>query len=226
MNQPQMDWFCSRCGFNNLIEWEVCQRCRYIHPFPPSAAIPTSKPASNSKTLLIVGAILIVLCGVCGLLGIIGNMLQETATLEKGITNKPSPSLTFQETVKNLRPSENLAKAKMLLKNKPSKEQIYQATTHLQAIPNSATEYKGAQSLIKISANLSAKIIAEEKREESRQAREREKRLDAGDPSRPEGKSRSSKRAIGGYYIRGPRGGCYYINSHGSKTYVDRSLCN
>jgi hypothetical protein len=27
-------------------------------------------------------------------------------------------------------------------------------------------------------------------------------------------------------YIRGSRGGCYYINSHGNKTYVDRSLCN
>jgi hypothetical protein len=26
--------------------------------------------------------------------------------------------------------------------------------------------------------------------------------------------------------IRGPRGGCYYINSRGNKTYVDRSLCN
>lgn len=27
-------------------------------------------------------------------------------------------------------------------------------------------------------------------------------------------------------YIRGPRGGCYYINSNGNKTYVDRSMCN
>lgn len=26
--------------------------------------------------------------------------------------------------------------------------------------------------------------------------------------------------------IRGPRGGCYYINSRGNKTYVDRSMCN
>jgi len=27
-------------------------------------------------------------------------------------------------------------------------------------------------------------------------------------------------------YIRGSRGGCYYINSNGNKTYVDRNLCN
>lgn len=35
-------------------------------------------------------------------------------------------------------------------------------------------------------------------------------------------KSNSSSRN----YIRGPRGGCYYINSNGNKTYVDRSMCN
>lgn len=27
-------------------------------------------------------------------------------------------------------------------------------------------------------------------------------------------------------YYRGPRGGCYYINGNGNKTYVDRSMCN
>lgn len=27
-------------------------------------------------------------------------------------------------------------------------------------------------------------------------------------------------------YIRGPRGGCYYITSGGNKKYVDRNLCN
>ncbi|MGH9947377.1 MAG: thermonuclease family protein [Pyrinomonadaceae bacterium] len=27
-------------------------------------------------------------------------------------------------------------------------------------------------------------------------------------------------------YVRGPRGGCFYINSKGSKVYVDRSICN
>jgi len=27
-------------------------------------------------------------------------------------------------------------------------------------------------------------------------------------------------------YFRGPRGGCYYINPNGNKTYVNRSFCN
>lgn len=35
--------------------------------------------------------------------------------------------------------------------------------------------------------------------------------------------------SYGGYgghtYITGPRGGCYFINSHGNKTYVDHSFC-
>lgn len=30
----------------------------------------------------------------------------------------------------------------------------------------------------------------------------------------------------GHYCIRGPRGGCYYLSSHGSKEYVARSLCD
>ncbi|NGM73810.1 hypothetical protein [Sphingobacterium sp. SGL-16] len=36
----------------------------------------------------------------------------------------------------------------------------------------------------------------------------------------------SSKNNSGRTYIHGPRGGCYYINKNGGKTYVDRSLCN
>lgn len=36
-----------------------------------------------------------------------------------------------------------------------------------------------------------------------------------------------SRRSSGGRVLhRGPRGGCYYINSNGNKTYVDRSECN
>lgn len=36
----------------------------------------------------------------------------------------------------------------------------------------------------------------------------------------------SKSSSSSGNYIRGPRGGCYYINSNGNKTYVDRSMCN
>lgn len=35
-----------------------------------------------------------------------------------------------------------------------------------------------------------------------------------------------AKRSTSRNYIRGPRGGCYYIDGNGNKTYVDRSLCN
>jgi Protein of unknown function (DUF4236) len=37
----------------------------------------------------------------------------------------------------------------------------------------------------------------------------------------------SSSRSTSGHgYIRGPRGGCYYLSGSGRKVYVDRSLCN
>ncbi len=38
--------------------------------------------------------------------------------------------------------------------------------------------------------------------------------------------TKSTRKASSRKYIRGPRGGCYYWNSSGNKTYVDRSLCN
>lgn len=36
----------------------------------------------------------------------------------------------------------------------------------------------------------------------------------------------NSKKTISRTYYRGSRGGCYYINSNGNKTYVARSMCN
>ncbi|GAB3701178.1 hypothetical protein GCM10027592_29030 [Spirosoma flavus] len=36
----------------------------------------------------------------------------------------------------------------------------------------------------------------------------------------------SVARTYSQYYIRGPRGGCYYLTASGRKQYVDRSLCN
>jgi hypothetical protein len=35
-----------------------------------------------------------------------------------------------------------------------------------------------------------------------------------------------TRSTAGRNYIRGPRGGCYYMSSSGSKVYVDRSMCN
>jgi Bacterial SH3 domain len=36
----------------------------------------------------------------------------------------------------------------------------------------------------------------------------------------------STRSAADRSYIRGPRGGCYYISGSGRKVYVDRSMCN
>jgi len=48
---------------------------------------------------------------------------------------------------------------------------------------------------------------------------------DIYDATTPVPTSPSRRSAAGGYTL-GPRGGCYYINSHGNKTYVDHSYCN
>jgi len=36
---------------------------------------------------------------------------------------------------------------------------------------------------------------------------------------------RKKKRTVQNRLIRGPRGGCYYVNRNGRKTYVSRNLC-
>jgi hypothetical protein len=43
-------------------------------------------------------------------------------------------------------------------------------------------------------------------------------------PSTPSNRSSSNSEHRG--YIRGSRGGCYYISGSGRKVYVDRSMCN
>ncbi len=47
-----------------------------------------------------------------------------------------------------------------------------------------------------------------------------------GPPVTKKSKPLTKRSASSQYYIRGPRGGCYYLNSNGNKTYVDRNLCN
>jgi hypothetical protein len=54
-------------------------------------------------------------------------------------------------------------------------------------------------------------------------ALKRERRVTA--KKQTKAKPRRASVAAGSGYIRGPRGGCYYINSSGRKEYVDRSLC-
>ena len=45
-------------------------------------------------------------------------------------------------------------------------------------------------------------------------------------PSPPSGGHTPRSSSTNPGYIRGPRGGCYYISPSGRKVYVDRSMCN
>lgn len=54
----------------------------------------------------------------------------------------------------------------------------------------------------------------------------RTKRTAGKTRSRSGGRALNSSGGSSGNLIRGPRGGCYYINRSGNKTYVSRSVCN
>lgn len=53
-----------------------------------------------------------------------------------------------------------------------------------------------------------------------------ETRIGSAYPDSPTSPSTRRSTQNAGGFIRGPRGGCYYINGSGNKTYVSRSMCN
>jgi hypothetical protein len=81
MQQLRKDWFCSRCGFNNLIECDVCQRCQYINPFSSPAPQQQHKTASSSNGLLIAIFVFVGFCGLCGVLGVLLNKSEQSNLL-------------------------------------------------------------------------------------------------------------------------------------------------
>jgi Bacterial SH3 domain len=46
------------------------------------------------------------------------------------------------------------------------------------------------------------------------------------EPAQPYSLPKPTRSTADKVYIRGPRGGCYYISGSGRKVYVDRSMCN
>jgi hypothetical protein len=43
---------------------------------------------------------------------------------------------------------------------------------------------------------------------------------------KPEPKVKKAVKVPGRTYLRGPQGGCYYVNANGKKTYVNKDLCS
>jgi len=43
---------------------------------------------------------------------------------------------------------------------------------------------------------------------------------------KPEPKLEKAVKVPGRAYISGPKGGCYYLNERGKKTYVNKDLCS
>lgn len=153
---------------------------------------------------------------------------QSTLT-SLNITAEPTPSLLSAATA--VTPSlsaadkkTSLTKVRNLLKGKPTTQRIYEANRLLTDVkthsaPNS-TEYKEVQKLQANSDSLLAKINEAEARAEERAKAKEEREERERQRSESTYSSGASSR-----YITGPRGGCYYINRNGNKTYVDRSMC-
>lgn len=185
----------------------------------PSPSNPT-KGTSNAKVAL--GLILgfVALYEFCGILNRNKSTQIVTPTGIK-IENTLTDNLELQERVRLSSPQENLETGKRLLQNNPTAEQASQATTHLEAVPFNAPEYKEARRLFQKS-----QAVVNLYRQRNKQEVKRQKQIllaqaakEALRIKRTRPKRRSS------IYHWGPRGGCFYINGSGNKTYVEHSLC-
>lgn len=107
-------------------------------------------------------------------------------------------------------------------------------STDLFAAKKQAKEQKATKAAKKetkaAKAEKAAKKEAREEKAAKREAKAAKAEKAAKKEARSESKAtreegRQTRGADGRTYIQGPRGGCYYINANGNKTYVDHSMC-
>ena len=108
------------------------------------------KGKSASSFLFVIG-ILITLSLACKIPNVEKKSDNSAANTEN--VNRANPNarqaITETEDFKKLNPSEHLAEAKKLYNNKPSDFDLYIASLHIDAIPETAPEYVEAQAILK-----------------------------------------------------------------------------
>lgn len=69
MQNSSPDWFCPKCGFNNLASVAQCQRCETKNPYLQSPPIaPPVKSTSINLLAILGGTFLVIFIGCAGLL--------------------------------------------------------------------------------------------------------------------------------------------------------------
>ncbi len=231
-------FLCPRCKTQVFVGNNFCGNCALQFGIPQNYQQQFNHFASKKKNSLIGLWVTIGIIGFCALCGIFGRLSntdrpKQTVSIAQTEHTKPvslksssTPATSAPESKKEFTEISSNKKATIISENANLRKTPEMSSEILEVVPKgeeiAVIKQKGAWFQIQYNEQtgwlhgntfrLHEQPISTPKTETYEPPPVRAKPF----------KSSSSD----SYYIRGPRGGCYYINRNGNKTYVDRSMCN
>jgi len=242
-----MELICPRCQTHNQSNAHFCQKCGTGFNVQPIRPV---RQNSISTPVIIIIAVVAV-CGFCGIFSLLsGNKTEVTTTSTapaKSFTSTvptatASPEPTSSKILANTNEtSEPTANGAVVISEYANLRQTPDANGEVieMLAENTKTEVirqKGAWFYVR-AAGKTGWLHGNTIRLAGRRPQEPAKEITGKSQSTyaPENKKSEDEETDftsgddyagdTSRYITGPRGGCYYINRNGNKTYVDRSLC-
>ena len=244
-----MELICSRCHTHNQSNAHFCQKCGNgfnVQPINPARQNPLSTPV-----LIIIAVVAI--CGFCGIFGSLSGNKTEVATSNtssaKSFTSAvptatPSPETESSKTATNTsESSEPTANGAVVISENANLRQTPDSNGEVieMLAENTKTEVirqKGAWFYVRAGgktgwlhgntirlASRSSQEPAKKTTGESQTTYTTTNKKSESEETNLTGSDDDDAADGSSRYITGPRGGCYYINGNGNKTYVDRSMC-
>ena len=234
-----MELICPRCQTTNERDAHFCKVCGTGFNVQPIRQNSISTP-------VIVIIVVVAVCGFCGLFGLVNSNKTEVVKPANShvntspTANSSEDSLPIRNLVKsfnsaNTEKPKNSKSAVVISGNADLRQTANSNGEVIQSVPEDTQieviRQKGAWFFVRASGQtgwMHGNTIR------FANAHSSEPSTGTVDSSPPTNSSKSKPNNFGNSsdqtssssrYITGPRGGCYYINGNGNKTYVDRSLC-
>jgi hypothetical protein len=240
-----MQLICPRCQTTNEREAHFCKICGTGFNVQP-----IRKNSISTPVIVIIAVVAV--CGFCGLFGLINGSRTEIAKSTNSsitaspTTNSSEDSLPVRNIVEmpnsaNTGEVKNSKSATVISENANLRETANATGEVIQIIPEDTKieiiRQKGAWVFVSASGRTGWMHGNTIRLAESYSSESSKETVDNSSPPPPppstslpkskpknsDGDSDDISNSSG--YITGPRGGCYYINRNGNKTYVSREMC-
>lgn len=246
-----MELICSRCHTHNQSNAHFCQKCGNGFNVQPIGA---ARQNTLSTPVIIIIAV-VAICGFCGIFGSLsGNKTEVTTTntapAKSFASTVPTATLSPETTdsknaTNTVGSSEPSANGAVVISENANLRQTPDSNGEVieMLAENTKTEVirqKGAWfyvraagktgwlhgNTIRLADRRSSQESAKKTTGESQTTYTTANKKSENEETNLTGSDDDEDAANGSSrYITGPRGGCYYINGNGNKTYVDRSMC-